>query len=146
MKIKTRELIGPALDWAVAKCEGRTLRRNPMGPQGGHGWWVWEETPVEGGGIRLAESVYLLVGGVYSPSTDWLQGGPIIDREGISAAVRRVGDTRVRGPEGWYAYTPGPGTQWVGSHGHDPLVAAMRCYVASKLGDEVDVPAELQGA
>jgi hypothetical protein len=24
-----------------------------------------------------------------------------------------------------------------------PLIAAMRCYVASKLGDEVDVPDEL---
>lgn len=24
-----------------------------------------------------------------------------------------------------------------------PLIAAMRCYVASKLGDDVDVPEEL---
>ena len=28
-------------------------------------------------------------------------------------------------------------------HGPTPLIAAMRCYVASKLGDEVDVPDEL---
>ena len=27
--------------------------------------------------------------------------------------------------------------------GPTPLIAAMRCYVASKLGDEVDVPEEL---
>jgi len=27
--------------------------------------------------------------------------------------------------------------------GDTPLIAAMRCYVASKLGDEVDVPEEL---
>ena len=33
------------------------------------------------------------------------------------------------------------------SYGHafgpTPLIAAMRCFVASKLGDEVDVPDEL---
>jgi hypothetical protein len=29
------------------------------------------------------------------------------------------------------------------SYGPTPLVAAMRCYVASQLGDEVDVPDEL---
>jgi hypothetical protein len=28
-------------------------------------------------------------------------------------------------------------------HGPTPLIAAMRCYVASKLGDEVEVPKEL---
>jgi hypothetical protein len=27
--------------------------------------------------------------------------------------------------------------------GPTPLIAAMRCYVASKLGDEVEVPEEL---
>jgi hypothetical protein len=29
------------------------------------------------------------------------------------------------------------------AYGPTPLIAAMRCYVASKLGDEVDVPEEL---
>jgi hypothetical protein len=27
--------------------------------------------------------------------------------------------------------------------GSTPLIAAMRCYVASKLGDEVEIPKEL---
>jgi len=27
--------------------------------------------------------------------------------------------------------------------GPTPLIAAMRCYVASKLGDEVEIPQEL---
>jgi hypothetical protein len=27
--------------------------------------------------------------------------------------------------------------------GTTPLIAAMRCYVASKLGDEVEIPVEL---
>lgn len=31
------------------------------------------------------------------------------------------------------------------AEGPTPLIAAMRCYVASKLGDEVDIPEELIG-
>ena len=27
--------------------------------------------------------------------------------------------------------------------GPTPLIAAMRCYVASKLGDEIEIPTEL---
>ena len=86
----------------------------------------------------------------YEPSTDWAQGGPIIERE-ITKVFRNVGGT-------WSAMIlkdiPIPfedrGTslaltrraQWNGA-GPTPLVAAMRCYVASKLGDEVEVPEEL---
>ena len=43
-------------------------------------------------------------------STDWAQGGAIIERERIPT----------------------------------PLIAALRCYVASKLGDEVEIPKELE--
>ncbi len=35
----------------------------------------------------------------------------------------------------------GAGGKW--GMGPTPLIAAMRCYVASKLGDEVDIPEEL---
>ena len=138
--MRTSELTGPALDWAVAKAEGRPLRRNPMGSQGGHGWWIWEETPSGRGGIILSKSVYLSVGGKYSPSTNWSQGGPIIDREDIQLLCRHQQHLArlARGlpaPVGLsYFETPGP----------TKLIAAMRCFVASKLGDEVDVPEELQ--
>ena len=71
---------------------------------------------------------FILEGG-YSPSTVWAQGGPIIERE----IVNLTDD----------------GEKWL-AEGHDvictgstPLIAAMRCYVASKLGDEVKIPAEL---
>ena len=59
-------------------------------------------------------------------STDWAHGGPIIERE-------KMGVFPTHG--GWAA-----GLQ----SGPTPLIAAMRCYVASVLGDEVDVPEELQ--
>jgi hypothetical protein len=46
----------------------------------------------------------------------------------------------------YVGYAQSDDKQWVAmdkSYGPTPLVAAMRCYVASQLGDEVDVPDEL---
>lgn len=76
--------------------------------------------------------------GELSPSTQWHWGGPIIERESIS-----IGDqTHIYGQpkhSAWYA------TNRKGAHGlaPTPLITAMRCYVASKLGDEVEIPEEL---
>ena len=64
-------------------------------------------------------------------STDWAQGGPIIEREGIQLA--RLEDV-------WEAWVDADG---VFCQGPTPLIAAMRCSVASVMGDEVDVPEEL---
>jgi hypothetical protein len=65
-------------------------------------------------------------------STDWSQGGPIIEREGIGV-----------GPAGcarkWNPVTE----QYDQFTGPTPLIAAMRCYVASKLGDDINIPEEL---
>lgn len=105
MKIKTSELTGAALDWAVAKSEGYT-------------------------GTALESRT----GEWYTPSTDWAQGGPIIEREKITLQP-------VVRPDGWVARTQKCDSVWEGQY---PLIAAMRCYVASKLGDEVDVPEELK--
>ncbi len=58
MKIKTAELIGPALDWTVAKCEEIII----------------DDAPDIG---FILESAFI-------PSTDWAQGGPIIEREDIT--------------------------------------------------------------
>jgi hypothetical protein len=68
-----------------------------------------------------------------SYSTDWSQGGPIIEREGITVGP----DT---GPDWWVAHIKGG--IYI-DHGPTPLIAGMRCYVASKLGDEVEVPDKL---
>jgi hypothetical protein len=67
-------------------------------------------------------------------STDWAQGGPIIEREGMTIALDAFG---------WEArHYDEESEPWVMT-GPTPLVAAMRCYVASKLGDEVEIPEEL---
>jgi len=117
MKIRTNELTGPALDWAVAKCEiGK-----PIG------------SFLDG---VVAHPSY----NNFHPSTDWAQGGPIIEREGI---YLRANDTATEWKAGALSinrYDEKPGYLYTGP---TPLIAAMRCYVASKLGDEVEIPEEL---
>lgn len=114
MKIKTTELIGTALDWAAAKCEGMDQRE-------------WDVV------VRHArrEVEY---------STAWRLGGPIIEREGMGIWMYQF-DEHGEPEVGWYA------EEKDGDHvrtGPTPLVAAMRCFVASKLGDGVEVPDGLE--
>ena len=125
MKIKTSELQGAALDWAVAQAMGMKIYRSKSGrwmtanygdfnPRHGAPW--------------------------FEPTTSWAQGGPIIEREKIGLFKGNP----LYFPEGnengdYYE------DLWIAGkyHGQTPLIAAMRCYVASKLGDEVEVPNEL---
>ena len=67
----------------------------------------------------------------FNPSEVWAQGGPIIEREGI--------EVRGKVPNCYASYPKHPTY-----HGPTPLIAAMRCYCASKLGDEVEIPEELK--
>ena len=64
-------------------------------------------------------------------SSDWAQGGPILEREDINI---------YRMTANWSAaYNPSGATQ----NGPTPLIAVMRCYVSSCLGSEIEVPEEL---
>jgi hypothetical protein len=67
-------------------------------------------------------------------SSNWAQGGAIIEGEGIS--LDKVSETM------WIAFRR-EGPAFSEESGPTPLIAAMRCFVASKLGDEVEVPDEL---
>jgi len=98
--MKTNELTGAALDWAVNQIE--ECCDDPSTP---------------------------------FFSTDWAQGGPIIEREWVD--LHCVNDSL------WEAECPAVGGLAM-QNGPTPLIAAMRCYVASKLGDEVDIPEELK--
>lgn len=131
MKIKTSELTGPALDWAVAKAKGATNFRYDTVAT----YWVTLDEKDRALSKGWAQS--------FTPSEDWAQGGPIIEREQID--VTYSGD-------GWYAVKHNsldgvPGylgdTVIADDDGPTPLIAAMRCYVASKLGDEIEIPDEL---
>ena len=68
-------------------------------------------------------------------STDWAFGGPIIEDYRIT--IQFDGDG-IR-----CDLTTDDGGFFVGFDDSTPLIAAMRCFVASKLGDEVDIPKEL---
>ena len=120
MKVTTSELNGAALDWAVAGLEGED---------------VWRESR----NIYVRDDSDFV--SHYSSSTDWAYGGVIIEREEISIS-REFSSGRVE----WAAWTPAPirDDAEAFGYGETPLIAAMRCYVASKLGDEVEVPEELK--
>jgi hypothetical protein len=124
MKIKTQDLTGPALAWAVATLSGYTNlhRRELRGYE--HPTTVLAMDACNG--WAEFSSLYL----------DWERCGPIIEREAIS--IRPIGNRTWEAEEwsrdGCQTFAEGP----------NPLVAAMRCYVASKMGDEVEVPEELQ--
>jgi hypothetical protein len=104
--MKTSELQGAALDWAVAQCEYSPVR------------YGFDDNCPE-------------------YSTDWSQGGPIIEREVISLIHPKW--------DCWTAhkYDERDEEESYTLDGPTPLIAAMRCYVASKLGNEVEVPVEL---
>jgi hypothetical protein len=109
--MRTSELQGVALDWAVSNAG-----MEEFGFVVGEFYISGEEAP-------------------YHPSTNWSQGGPIIEREKIGVDCDDQGV--------WFAsYDLSAETAW-GATGPTPLIAAMRCYVASKLGDEVEIPEEV---
>lgn len=107
-KVKVSELQGLALDWAVAKCEG--LQQGQIAVDG-------------------------VTHGFYNPSTNWAQGGPIIEREEIDIYCY---ESPMAGCGWWVAEITGTKAK---ARGNSPLIAAMRCYVKSKLiGNEIEVP------
>ncbi len=124
MKIKTSELIGTALDWAVVWAE------RPSGPTG-EGWY---ERDADG---KLFDPLNECT---VSASTIWEQGGPIIEREciALNGGQEPCASMQIEVADGDFIVD-----KWIEGRGPTPLIAAMRCYVASKLGDEVDVPEEL---
>jgi hypothetical protein len=140
MKVKTRDLTDAALDWAVAVCEDRKIVHDPMS-FGDHtsegGYWIWEDH-----GVANPKTIYAKIGRQYSPSTIWAQGGPIIDRE-ITKVFRNVGGTftaQIRHEESHPRVSHKVLAGWTNCSGPTALTAAMRCYVASEMGDEIDVP------
>ena len=72
-------------------------------------------------------------------SSDWSQGGPIIEREKITLVSGTFTYFDTSEPYVAHIYQG----KDIFAYGDTPLIAAMRCYVASKLGDTVDVPEEL---
>jgi hypothetical protein len=107
--MKTSELTGAALNRAVAKALGKLPATYDDWTQ------TWPHY-----------------------STDWSQGGPIIEREEIDVLMEQQ-DLKT-----WAAEIYHSPKAYIRQRGHTPLIAAMRCFVASKLGNDVEVPKELE--
>lgn len=118
-KIKTQDLTGVALDWAVAKCENMSSLDERVTPEG----------------VRWA-------GDFFQPSKHWSEGGPIIAERCIATYASGACSIEPKNPDYWVAEIFGTAGRVI-QYGPAPLIAAMRAYVASKLGDEVDVPEAL---
>lgn len=157
-KMETADLSGLALDWAVAAASGLlgevTQAIN------------WVQLAHQRCGLPFTH------GRVFSPSTDWCEAGPIIERANITI-IRAYDEEEVdakgfctekRIPQ-WFAecgsWIGNPtSTSYEGEHmaptfmvgeagghyGTTPLIAAMRSFVAFKLGAVVEVPAPLVDA
>jgi hypothetical protein len=126
--MKTSELTGAALDWAVATCLGHKKYIN---------YGAYIRVPYSNDSSHTIS---------FCPTTDWGLGGPIIEREGIT--VSRTDQKSYKGQMPWVAYLIEhlfeDEYEHEYQHGPTPLIAAMRCYVASKLGDDIDIPKELR--
>lgn len=129
MKHKTAELNGAMLDAAVAKARGLDFHIAPRR--------VWGDGSIT---IVSPNPVCIVGANFFDPSSNWGHGGPIIDRE-------RIGTDHEDGldPEkAWHAQlvhdARSDGTQLSFASGRTPLIAAMRAFVVSKFGGEVDLP------
>lgn len=78
-------------------------------------------------------------------SSNWANGGPIIEREkiGVYPVPRGVWAAFKYQEADGLARIAGVSLPIFKQYAATPLIAAVRCYVASKLGDVVEVPDEL---
>lgn len=148
-KVKTDALSGPALDWAVAAveiAEGHyttesknyelpLLKMDPGWFASKYGQSVFGPGDGRWQGHGSKDGAWQARGcswGRFQPSSSWEWAGPIIEREGIGFYKANGDKWRAQPYGGEYV-----------SYGATALIAAMRCYVKSKLGHEVEIPEEL---
>jgi hypothetical protein len=118
MKVKVSEAKGRVLDYLVAQAAGMKIYRSKSGR------WMT---------ANYGEFNHRHGTPWFEPTTSWGYAGRLIEREKIELNLSE---------NEWIATrTEGPAVSE--ARGLRPLIAVMRCYVASKLGDEVEVPNEL---
>lgn len=126
--MKVSELTGVEMDYWVARAEG--LRCEVHARYDGEHAYIFIDTAVYKGCPRI-----------YQPSKDWSEAGPIIDAQDIVFIRATEGDGVMR----VFAtcYNVPTGQPFGVGKGETRLIAAMRAYVGSKLGNEIEVPKEL---
>ena len=123
--MKTSELQRAALDWAVAIALGHD-----------------KQDIITDFGVYIRIKTQPAGTLTFCPSNDWAQGGPIIERWEIGLKRNAPCSDGRQWEAGPSITAKGAGGKW--GYGPTPLIAAMRCYVASKLGDETEIPEELK--
>lgn len=123
--MKTSELTGALLDYHVARAEGVPASR------------LWFTKLSRDAAPICVMAVTGSYGGelakFYRPSTDWAQGGPLIEKtSGVDAWCRNgvLEDTYWKAPPGYDVLDQ--------SEGDTPLIAICRAVVRAKFGDEVE--------
>jgi hypothetical protein len=130
MKVKTSDLAGAALDWAVAKVQG---------------WVNYPEDSIEHGSVWHTDPMRAPFGpritvSEYRPSTCWSQGGPLIDCYHLSIRPHTTTNGVVTS---WAAYTDWPVDRTAGQCGPTPLIAACRAIVSGGYGGYMEIPDDL---
>ena len=116
MLINVNDLTGPALDWAVAKALGLNPNMDPEARR----QYVGYEGFAEANGFGYPIKSY---------HNSWDHSGPIIEQGLIVLSPHPA--------QGWFARSYMDTIEYLGD---TPLIAAMCCYVASVLGDVVEIP------
>lgn len=150
MKYKTSELSGELLDEAVVIASGYMRARLVENGEKLSGCRVWKDAKdhfiKKRGhyGTMDLQNAYITL---FNPSSNWKDGGPIIEKSGINVLLRygsscrhnELWDATIK-PEFFTSGRAGSGVQKeVIQTAHTPLIAAMRALVQSKLGDEVEL-------
>lgn len=115
VKIKTGELTGPALDWAVAEAVGVELYNEHHGED-----------------LRILIDPIYGICTAWAPSSNWHQCGPLIEEYRVETLF-----------SGGMTYSKLSGLKDASGCDQTPLIAACRAIVSAKLGDEVEVPEKL---
>ncbi|MCE0778875.1 DUF2591 domain-containing protein [Pseudomonas sp. NMI542_15] len=144
IEVKTAELAGEALGWAIGKAEGLDVFLAP--PEYGNPWRVFARR-------QAAATEHTKR---YNPWEDWALGGPLIEKYQVSlsppasAVHRNFGYMDKR--NGYYESGLWSSTifgkerkhrRTAFHHPNNPLIVAMQAIAQFELGDIVQVPKEL---
>lgn len=127
--IKTSELTGPVLRYAVAVAVGYDLARRLPNSEEEAFFAFGSDAPED-------HRVILLHGLDFEPDRDWSQLGSLIDR--FLDSLFWFDDHWVASP-----VDDEHGTGIIEEYGDTPLIAACRAIAASHWGEYADIPSEL---
>ncbi|KWS07481.1 hypothetical protein AL064_18890 [Pseudomonas syringae pv. syringae] len=119
VEVKTADLVGAALDWAVAKADGRDPKVYFTG--------IHEHTFVYIGDCGTCK---------FNPTVSWIWLGALIKRYRIEVRPLYIGDWEAQVMADDEPATPE-------AEGSSPELAICRAIVEEKLGETVSVPKEL---